>query len=143
VPVVVLVVVLAVYLLLAGDRALILLRTGKPLLVLLAFAVLVVPVVGAVLVAFEVRFGRATQRLGEQLGREGGLPADDLPRRPSGRVDRKAADAAFAVRRAEVEAAPEDWRGWFRLGIAYDDAGDRRRGRAALRRAIALHAQRP
>jgi cytochrome c-type biogenesis protein CcmH/NrfG len=80
----------------------------------------------------------ATQRLGEQLAAEGGLPADDLPRRPSGRVDRDAADAVFARRRAEAEAAPDDWRSWYRLGIAYDDAGDRRRAREAMRKAITL-----
>jgi Flp pilus assembly protein TadD len=37
-----------------------------------------------------------------------------------------------------VEDAPDDWRTWFRLGIAYDDAGDRRRAREAMRRAISL-----
>jgi Flp pilus assembly protein TadD len=55
---------------------------------------------------------------------------------PSGRVDRAAADARFAERRAEVEAAPDDWRRWYRLALAYDDAGDRRRARAAMRTAI-------
>jgi Flp pilus assembly protein TadD len=76
--------------------------------------------------------------LGERLAAEGGLPADDLARRPSGRVERAAADEVFARRRAEAEAAPDDWRSWFRLGIAYDDAGDRRRAREAMRRAITL-----
>ena len=61
-----------------------------------------------------------------------------LPRRPSGRVDRDAADAHFEVIRAEVEAAPEDWRGWYRLAHAYDLAGDRKRARSAMRHAIEL-----
>jgi Flp pilus assembly protein TadD len=38
-----------------------------------------------------------------------------------------------------VATAPDDWAAWFRLGLAYDDAGDRRRAREALQRAIALH----
>jgi Flp pilus assembly protein TadD len=58
---------------------------------------------------------------------------------PSGRPERAAADALFETRREEVEAAPEDWQAWFRLALAYDDARDRRRARAAMRRAIALH----
>jgi len=134
----VLVAVLVVYFVLTGQRAWMLLRSGEPVLMLLGLGVLILPIVGAVLVAAEVRFGLATQRLGERLADEGGLPADDLPRRPSGRVDRDAADEVFARRRAEAEAAPADWRSWFRLGIAYDDAGDRRRAREAMRRAITL-----
>ena len=47
---------------------------------------------------------------------------------------RTAADAI----RAAVEAEPESWQAWYRLGWAYDAAGDRRRARGALRRAVAL-----
>ena len=39
---------------------------------------------------------------------------------------------------AAAEAAPEDWRAWYRLALAYDAERDTRRGRAAMRRAIAL-----
>jgi hypothetical protein len=134
----VLVAVLLVYFVLTAQRAWTLLTSGSAVLALLGVGVLLLPVVGAVLVAAELRFGLATQRLGERLAAEGGLPVDDLPRRPSGRVERDAADAVFARRRAEVEAAPDDWRNWFRLGVAYDDAGDRRRAREAMRKAIAL-----
>jgi tetratricopeptide (TPR) repeat protein len=130
--------VLVLYFVLTVRRAWALLSSGEPVLMLLGLGVLILPVVGAVLLVAELRFGLATQRLGERLAAEGGLPADDLPRRPSGRVERAAADEAFAVRRAEAEAAPDDWRAWFRLGIAYDDAGDRRRAREAMRKAITL-----
>jgi Flp pilus assembly protein TadD len=41
--------------------------------------------------------------------------------------------------RAAVEAAPDDWGSWFRLGFAYDAAGDRKRARESLRRAARLH----
>ena len=40
--------------------------------------------------------------------------------------------------RAEVEAAPEDWRGWYRLAHAYDLSGDRKRARSSMRHAIEL-----
>jgi cytochrome c-type biogenesis protein CcmH/NrfG len=80
----------------------------------------------------------ATERMARQLGGEGGLPAEELPRTHGGRVDRSAADEVFARYRAAVEAAPQDWRGWFRLAWAYDLAGDRRRARAAMRHAVSL-----
>ena len=78
-----------------------------------------------------------------RAARFAGLPADDLVRTPSGRVDRAAADAAFARRRAETEANPGDWRCWFRLAVAYHDARDTPRARRAMQHAIALHAGRP
>ena len=53
-------------------------------------------------------------------------------------VERDAADAHFEIIRAEVEAAPEDWRGWYRLAHAYDLSGDRKRARASMRHAIEL-----
>ncbi|RJK96487.1 hypothetical protein [Vallicoccus soli] len=132
-------VVLGVYLVVLGDRGLTLVRDGRPAFVLLGIGVLLFPVVGLWILVLEMRFGQATERLGRQLGEEGGLPEDELPRRPSGRVDRAAADAVFERRRAEVEAAPADWRAWFRLAVAYADAGDGSRARRAMRRAVVLH----
>ena len=58
--------------------------------------------------------------------------------RPSGRVVRAEGDAVFPAYRADAEAHPDDWRVWFRLGLAYDAAGDRRRAREAVRTAIRL-----
>ena len=128
-----------------GAKGVALLREGGVVPVLLGSALLALPVLGLLLVWREVRFGQASARLGAELDAEGGLLVDDLPRRPSGRVERSAADDLFDRVRAEVEAAPEDWRGWYRLALAYDAAGDRTRARAAVRDAITLHAreQRP
>ena len=135
--------VIAVTLVVTGYmafRGLDLIRTGQLDGILLGVGVLLLVAVGLVLLYGEVRFGLDTQRLGEQLAREGGLPEvpEDLPRLPSGRLTRDAADQLFAVRRAEVEAAPEDWRAWFRLATAYGDARDTGRGRTAMRRAVRL-----
>jgi hypothetical protein len=132
-------VVLGVYVVLVLWRSLLLLRDGSGPAVALGLAILVISALVIGLVAREVRLGLAMQRMGGELGAEGGLPRDDLPRRPSGRVERDAADAAYAEERAAVETAPDDWRGWFRLALAYDAAGDRRRARAAMRHAAQLH----
>jgi hypothetical protein len=133
--------VFVAYAVLLGWRGVLLIGTGDPVAVGLGIAVLVIPLVGAYLVWREIQFGRQTESLARELADAGGLPVDDLPRRPSGRIDRTAADAAFAQYKAEAEAAPDDWRVWFRLSTAYDAAGDRRRARASMRTAIA-HYQR-
>ncbi len=133
-----LVTMFAFYAVTIGWRGVLLVRDGRAVTVVLGLGVLLLPFIAAWAVWREVSFGLATERLARRLDAEGGLPVDDLPRRPSGRVDRAAADEAFAGYRADVERDPQDWRGWFRLATAYDAAGDRRRARAAARRAVAL-----
>ena len=135
---------LIVYFWLLTDRAVALLTSGSVAGIALGIGVLLLPVLGVVVVVFELRFGWQTQTLGRRLAADGGLPDDsELPRRPSGRVDRDAADAHFNLIRAQVEATPEDWRGWYRLAHAYDLAGDRKRAREAMRQAIELARQGP
>lgn len=131
--------VLVVYFVLLGDRAVLLLRSGTGAGIALGAAVLVLPVLGAWIAVVNLWFGVRVERLARRLADEDALPdAAELPRRPSGRVDRAAADAWFVLRRAEVEAAPGDWRLWYRLAYAYDLAGDRRRARESMREALRL-----
>jgi hypothetical protein len=118
-------------------RAYDLARTGTAAGVLLGFGVLLLVLLGGVLINGEVRLAAASQRLGQRLFAEG-FVEDDLPLLPSGRVERDAADALFARRKEQVEAAPEDWRAWFLLATAYDAARDPKRGRRAMRQAVAL-----
>jgi Zn-dependent protease with chaperone function len=125
-------------LVLAGYRGVLLLATGDPGPMALGLVVLAFPVVGAWLTWRELRFGQATERLADRLAAEGGLPVDDLPRRPSGRAEPDAALARFDIAAAEAAASPQDWRAWYRVGLAYDDAGDRRRARGAMREAVRL-----
>jgi tetratricopeptide (TPR) repeat protein len=129
---------LGLYLVLVVVRAIAFLGTGQPLGVGIGIALLVLPALGALALVRELLFGVRSGRLVRTLRAESGLPGDELPRRPSGRVDRGAADAAFDGYRVAVEQHPEDWRAWLRLGLAYDASGDRRRARAAVRQAIAL-----
>lgn len=134
---VVMAVLLALYLALVGWRAVQFVRTGEPVAIAIGLALLVLPVLAAWGIWRELQFGIRSQRLVEQLGAEGALDLG-LPLRPSGRADRAAADAAFPAFREAVEAEPDSWRAWLRLGLAYDAAGDRRRARKAVRTAIEL-----
>lgn len=135
---------LLLYVVVVGRVAVDLVRTGEPVAVGLGIGAAVLPLLAVWLLAREWWLAIQVQRMADELAASGGLPADDLPRRPSGRIDRAAADAAFPRARAAVEAAPDDWAAWFRLGFAYDAARDRRRARAALRTAARLRrADRP
>ena len=126
------------YLGLVGWRAVLFLQSGEGVGIVIGVALLVLPLIGVWALVAELRFGRNSERLVRRLEAEGGLPVEELPIRPSGRPLRDAADAEFPIYRAAVDAHPDDWRVWFRLGLAYNSAGDRRRARGAIRTAIAL-----
>jgi len=131
--------VLTFYVLLVTAKGIDLIAEGGVVPVTLGSALIVSSALAVGLCWREVQFGRRTAVLGQALADEGGLPDDDLPRRPSGRVDRAAADALFAERKAEAEADPDNWRSWYRLALAYDSAGDRTRARQAARHALTLY----
>ncbi|WP_127357928.1 tetratricopeptide repeat protein [Actinacidiphila soli] len=131
--------VLVVYFALVGTRGVWLIQDGRPVTVVLGIAVLVLPLIGLWFLWQTTAFARNANRLAKELEAEGGLPVDELVRTPSGRIDRDSADVVFAKRQAETEAAPDDWRTWFRLAVAYFDARDTPRARKAMQRAIALH----
>lgn len=114
------------------------LQAPQPIAKVIGAAVLVIVAVGLWTLWRELRFGLISERMARVLDAEDGLPVDDLPRSPGGRIDRQAADAQFEAYRSEAEARPESWRAWYRLGLAYDASGDRRRGRAAVHRASRL-----
>lgn len=134
-------VLLVVYLVLIGQRAVLFIATGEIIAVVIGVALFVLPILGVFALLAEVRFGILTERIVKELENEGGLPVDDVPRRASGRYEREAADAAFPAYAAAVQEAPDEWRAWFRLGLAYDACGDRRRARAAIRRSIRLRSR--
>lgn len=134
---VVMAVLLAAYLALVGWRAVQFVQTGEPIAIVMGVSLIVLPVLAAWAIWRELQFGVRSQRLVRRLEEEGELDLG-MPLRPSGRPERAAADAAFPAFRDAVESDPDSWRAWLRLGLAYDAAGDRRRARRAVRRAIEL-----
>jgi hypothetical protein len=129
---------LVLYLAFAIRYGLLLISIGEPVAIGMGLALFVLPLIAIWALVVELLFAIRAERLGMRLEAEGGLPTEELPLRPSGRIDPAAAAALFPVYQAATEAAPEDWRTWFRLGLAYDAAGDRRRARWATRQAIKL-----
>ncbi|MFJ7748385.1 hypothetical protein ACIQXM_00320 [Arthrobacter sp. NPDC097144] len=126
---------LVFYLVISFQRGWTLLTADEFSAKALGAAYLVLPIVGAWALIRELQFGGRTEKMAHILADEGGLPVDNLPRTPGGRIIREAADAEFPQYQAEVEAQPDSWRAWFRLSCAYDAAGDRKRARDAMRRA--------
>jgi tetratricopeptide (TPR) repeat protein len=132
-------VAMVVYFVLLGRAGVILVSSGRPAAIGLGVAMFVLPVIGLWAMIATLRAGFAHQRLA-RIAREEGMELDvsALPRRPSGRIQRDAADELFNTVRAEVEDHPDDWRRWYRLARAYDYAGDRSRARETMKKAVML-----
>ena len=129
---------LVLWLAVTFQRGVLLLGDPSPVAKALGAGYLFLPIIGAWALIRELLFGAQTERMARVLEAEGGLPVDDLPRTPAGRIVRAAADERFPQYQAEVENDPENWRSWFRLSCAYDAAGDRTRARKAMRDAARL-----
>ncbi len=138
-PITFVVVALAFYFVLLGSRGIELISSGGVAGIGLGIGVLLLPLIGIWIVYASLRAGWQHQQLARRIHEEGlELDVTDLPRRPSGRIDRDAADALFERVKREWEADPDNWRNSYRLARAYDYAGDRGRARETMRRAVAL-----
>lgn len=126
----------ALYLGFTIQYAIIMISATEPMAKALGIALIIFPLVAIWYLVTELVFVIRGQLLLRRLGAEGGLPVDDLPRLPSGKIDPDAAKADFPAYKDAVEAQPESWRAWLRLGLAYDAAGDRARARWATREAL-------
>ncbi len=133
---------LIVYFVMLGRAAFVFITSGEPAAVGLGVALLAFPLIGVWVLVSTLRAGLAHQRLAG-LAREQGMELDvsSLPTRPSGRIERDAADDLFSTVKAELEADPDNWIRWYRLARAYDFAGDRSRARETMRTAVRMQEQ--
>lgn len=136
IPALLMALLLVLYLVFVFQYAIVLMTIDELPARIMGVALIVLPILGAWALAAELRFGFRAEGLAKKLEAEGGMPTTVIPVSPSGRPDREAADAEFPQYQAEVEASPESWRAWFRLALAYDASGDRKRARWATRQAI-------
>ena len=67
IAVVVMAVLLALYLVLVGQRAVLFVLTGEPVAIVIGIALVVLPIVGAWALVREILFGLAAERLGRRL----------------------------------------------------------------------------
>ncbi|MFF2082241.1 hypothetical protein ACFVVM_00600 [Nocardia sp. NPDC058176] len=134
-----LVLALVFYFVRLGSVAIAFIADGEFAGIAMGVGMLLLPVVGVWIVWATLRAAFDHQRLARRIHDEGlEVDTSELPRRPSGRIERDAADALFAEIKTEWEADPDNWRSSYRLARAYDYAGDRTRARETMRRAVAL-----
>lgn len=134
---------LLMYLVFLGRTAVLLIASGSAPAIGMGLALLIMPFIGLWAMIATLRDGFTHQRLSRLIAADGmELDAGALPRRPSGRIERDAADALFRTVRDELDAEPDDWRRWYRLARAYEFAGDRRRAREAMKTAVRLQENR-
>jgi cytochrome c-type biogenesis protein CcmH/NrfG len=132
-------VALAVYFFLLWRIAAAFVLSGRPAAVGFGLALMILPLIGLWAMVSTLRAGLAHQRLARIIHDDGmELDVSELPRMPSGRIRRDAADELFLSVRQEVERDPDDWRRWYRLARAYDYAGDRARARETMRKAVEM-----
>lgn len=133
----------AMYVVLLGEKGILLLAEANPIAKLLGGFVVLFPVVAIWAIVRELVFGLKIEKAGKELEDSGRWPRFDFELRPSGRPTSDSAAREFDRMKAQVEANEHDWVSWFALGLAYDAAGDRRRARAAMRKALSLREQGP
>jgi hypothetical protein len=129
---------LALYIVIAGQQAVLFISTGEPIAIAMGIALIVLPLIGIWALVREVQFGFGADRLGRRLDAEGGMPEAETELTPSGRIARADADPLIARYAAAADAAPDQWRARYRLGVVQDAAGRRKDARASIREAIRL-----
>jgi len=121
------------------QRALVLLRDGSAVAIVMGLAILVLPPFAVAFVLIEIRFGLRAANLQRQVDQAG--IAFDYELRPSGRAKKESAEVGFERFKALVEENEENHLYWFLLADAYDKMGDRARARRAARKAFLLAKQ--
>lgn len=129
---------LLVYVILLANTAITLFATEVFVAQIMGLLIITFPLIGVWAIVVELRFGIATEKLVARVESSGTWPDLGIETRPSGRAVRSSADAAFAKWSAAAAENDTDFQAWFNLSLAYDACGDRRRARAAMRKAIAL-----
>ena len=133
------VLILGFYFYLLGTRGVSLIQTGGAVNIGLGIGVLLLPIIGVWIVGATLKAGFDHQHLAQRIRDEDlELDVSELPRMPSGRISRDAADEMFQQIKGEWEKDPDNWRNSYRLARAYDYAGDRGRARETMKRAVAL-----
>lgn len=133
---------LTLYLAHIAQQGFVMLASGSVAGIVLGAGMILLPILGAWALVREVLFGARIQRMARELAASNELVEDNLPRTPSGRVDREAAAAEFESFAEAVEQEPNNWKAWFNLSCMYDAGGERKRARAAMRNAWALRSGR-
>lgn len=123
-----------IYVVLLGQKAVLLLLEPSLVAKAMGVALLVLPAIAAWAILTEIRFGIDAER----LARINSQPLLQFELRPSGKPTKESAAAEFERVKAQVSQDLGNWELWFRLGESYEAAGDRKLARKSIRKAIKL-----
>ncbi|MDQ0645245.1 hypothetical protein [Microbacterium murale] len=132
---------LVLYFVLMGQKAILFIGSGDPVGIAMGIALIVLPLIGVWALVREIQFGVHAEKLGTKLDAEGGMPEAETELTPSGRIAKKDAEPLIQRYTSDTDAAPDDWRARYRLGVVQDAAGHRKDARASIRAAIRLARQ--
>ncbi|MFE6995083.1 hypothetical protein ACFVAE_03940 [Microbacterium sp. NPDC057659] len=118
--------------------AVLFLRSGTGAGIAMGVALIVIAPIGAWAMYRELAFGLAADRLGRLLDGEGGMPEAPEQLTPSGRLMKDDIEPLVTRYADAADAAPQDWRARYRLGVVQDAAGRRKDARASIREAIRI-----
>ena len=123
-----------IYVILLGQKAVLLLLEPSVVAKAMGVALLVLPAIAAWAILTEIRFGIDAER----LARINTQPQLQFELRPSGKPTKESAAAEFERIKTQVSQDLGNWELWFRLGESYEAAGDRKLARKSIRKAIKL-----
>ena len=89
---------LALYIVVVGQRAVVMMTTGEPIALVIGAALIVMPIIGVWALYREIRFGFAADRLGRTLDAEGGMPQAEGELTASGRIAREDVEPMPSIR---------------------------------------------
>ena len=131
-----------IYLFLMTNQAITLIQMDAPIAKIMGIALFGLPAVGVWAIIRELKFGLQVESLSNRVRQANTWPLFELELRPSGRPVRSSAQKVFEEYAEKTQENPDDWQSWFNLSLAYDAAGDSRRARAAMRKAVRLSSPR-
>ena len=123
-----------IYVVLLGQKAVLLLLEASLVAKAMGFALLVLPLIAAWAILTEIKFGMDAER----LARRNTEPPLEFVLRPSGKPTKESAQVEFERITSQVSQDLSNWELWFRLGECYEASGDRKLARKSIRKAIKL-----
>lgn len=122
--------ILSVYLVFTILRAIDFLQVDDPAVKALGIAILVLPILGAILILREIKFGKLSYQMGQTID-ESFLPTTQLSE------DQKSEFLDQAIERAKSQM--DSWQAWYSVALAYDLLKERKLAREAMQYSVELY----
>jgi polyhydroxyalkanoate synthesis regulator phasin len=122
--------ILGVYLVFAAWRGFDLLLVDDPAVRTLGVSVLVLPLLGVILVVREIKFGKLSYEMGQEIS-ESLLPKKDFTE------EEKRDFLDQAIERAKN--GMDNWANWYSVALAYDVLNERKLAREAMQHSVELY----